>query len=308
MIPVSRLVWLSLILSERFGHDFELNASRGIVSLRMAGAEGSIIFDRLESVFLIPSSDIPFSKWDAEIDGWTSVIDSQLPAPGVAMVPSPLIESSGVDTIIHYDILGLIYWMMTRVEEIGRSDLDNHDRFPATSSHAFKHGYLERPVVDEWLYVLGQVIQRQWPDIKLKRHQFKMMVSHDVDAPFQYLFLSPGRVGKQIVGDILKRKQPRLAFGCGTCFEYPAFDPVESEILKLRIRPLIVMECSVMNECYLGLGASKIAEDKIASLKDICRMVGGIFTFLFHNSNLSSTSSKKLYAHTVEDSKYSEWQ
>lgn len=90
--------------------------------------------------------------------------------------------------------------------------------------------------------------------------------------------------------------------------EYPAFDPVESEILKLRIRPLIVMECSVMNECYLGLGASKIAEDKIASLKDICRMVGGIFTFLFHNSNLSSTSSKKLYAHTVEDSKYSEWQ
>jgi hypothetical protein len=52
-----------------------------------------------------------------------------------------------------------------RVEEIGRTDLDNHERFPATSSHAFKHGYLDRPVVDEWLHLLGQVIQRQWPGV-----------------------------------------------------------------------------------------------------------------------------------------------
>ncbi len=37
---------------------------------------------------------------------------------------------------------------LARVEEIGRTDRDNHERFAATSSHAFKHGYLEPPAVD----------------------------------------------------------------------------------------------------------------------------------------------------------------
>ena len=59
--------------------------------------------------------------------------------------------------------LGLTYWILARVEEIGRTDLDNRGRIPATASHAFKHGYLDRPVVDEWLHLLGRVIQRQWP-------------------------------------------------------------------------------------------------------------------------------------------------
>ncbi|WP_234909911.1 polysaccharide deacetylase family protein, partial [Vibrio anguillarum] len=37
----------------------------------------------------------------------------------------------------------------------------------------------------------------------------------------------------------------RPGFRCGTCFEYPAFDPVAQEQLNLRIRPLVVMECTV---------------------------------------------------------------
>ena len=52
--------------------------------------------------------------------------------------------------------------MLCRIEEIGRSDLDEHKRFPASESHAFKHNYLDRPVVDEWMHVLGQVIRMRW--------------------------------------------------------------------------------------------------------------------------------------------------
>ena len=67
-------------------------------------------------------------------------------------------------------------------------DLDSHERFPATASHAFKHDYLDRPVVDEWLHLLGQVIQQQWPDLEMKRHEFNISVSHDVDQPSLYAF------------------------------------------------------------------------------------------------------------------------
>ena len=91
--------------------------------------------------------------------------------------------------VIHYDILGLTYWMLNRLEEFDCSSLDSHGRFPATSSHAYKYGYLERPIIDEWMHILGQVIQRQWPKINLKVHNFCLQVSHDVDRPFRYLFL-----------------------------------------------------------------------------------------------------------------------
>jgi hypothetical protein len=67
--------------------------------------------------------------------------------------------------------------MLARVEEIGRMDLDNHGRFPATASHAFQHGYLDRPVVDEWLHLLGQVIKRQWPGLHWKLMSHKTVCS-----------------------------------------------------------------------------------------------------------------------------------
>ena len=110
------------------------------------------------------------------------MIGSPLPAPGVACLPSPLIKRTSNGNHVDYDILGLASWILSRSEEVGRSDLDQHGRFPATSSHAFKYGYLGRPVVDEWLCILGQVIERTWPGIELKRHCFDIKLSHDVDS------------------------------------------------------------------------------------------------------------------------------
>lgn len=85
------------------------------------------------------------------------------------------------------------------------NDLDNHGRFPAIHSHAYKHGYLERPAADEWLHVLGQVIKKQWPQVELKQHEFSMKVSHDVDSPSRYGFGSITNILKRMAGDVIKR-------------------------------------------------------------------------------------------------------
>src|SRR5690606_19318473 len=124
--------------------------------------------------------------------------DSTLFAPGVAQLPAPLISTTDNGWHIGYDILGLVYWMLNRIEEIGRTDLDRHGRFPATASHAYKHDYLERPVVDEWLHVLGQVMRKTWPEIELKHHAFSMKVSHDVDSPSLYSFKPWHRIARMM--------------------------------------------------------------------------------------------------------------
>lgn len=206
------LRWLEVILAERFGHSWNLRDVPGGLELRLSGSEGCIGFDAPQSCFLERHSNQPFTRWDARAEGWISVLGDSLPVPGVASVPKPLIKRSANGYIVHYDIIGLTYWMLARVEEIGRTDLDQYERFPASSSHAFKNGYLDRPVVDEWLNLLGQIIQSQWPGLPLKRHEFKMRVSHDVDQPSLYAFKSWSTIGRMMAGHLLKRRDPQAFF------------------------------------------------------------------------------------------------
>lgn len=91
----------------------------------------------------------------------------------------------------------------------------------------------------------------------------------------------------------------RPGFRCGTCFEYPVYNPVAQQMLRIRIRPLIVMECTVIAKRYLGLGYSPEAENKFLSLKDVCRQVGGCFTLLWHNSQFCNQADYEIYGKVV---------
>ena len=441
------LAWLQFILQDRFGHAFNLQLrSDNTLQITLGAATPCITLPLDDATFTRSDSDLPCTQWNAAAEGWHTALDPVMPAPGASTLPSPLIEPTARGWRIHYDILGLTYWMLSRQEEVGRTDLDAHGRFPATSSHAFKHGYLERPIVDEWLHILRQVIAKTWPSLPLKQHTFSMKVSHDVDAPSRYGFASAKGLLRSMAGDVLKRgdiknalrapwirlntrnalhpadpyntfewimdlsdhhgltsafyficgsssnmdaayepehpairalmrrihergheiglhpsygtyqkpeliaqeaqrlrailveeniqqnmlggrmhylrwEQPttlrawaaagmdydstlsyadRPGFRCGTCFEYPAFDPVAGEVLKLRLRPLVVMECSVIDACYLGLGTGDAAQAKFAQLKNACRAVNGCFTVLWHNSRLSVLPEFTFYQNSIQ--------
>jgi hypothetical protein len=91
----------------------------------------------------------------------------------------------------------------------------------------------------------------------------------------------------------------RPGFRCGTCFEYPAFDPVTQEVLSLHVRPLIAMECTVMAPRYMGLGNGDAALAKFVALKNTCRAVGGCFTLLWHNTQFDSQADRQIYQHVL---------
>lgn len=448
MLTSEALDWLILILKERFDLDFILTyQNEGLLLLLKDSSDGSLFFPILDTVFFESKSDFHCFSWDAEKEDLSSALGLPLLAPSSNELPRPLISIQTNQTIINYDILGLTYWMLNRIEEIGRTDLDNHGRFPATSSHAYKNDYLERPIVDEWLYVLGQVILKVWPTVELKNLQFNMKVSHDVDAPSICAFKSWKSVLRMMGGHLLKRRdvkslfttfivkwnskinlypadpyntfdwlmdvsgkhnltssfyfisgrtdkskdadyelehpiiqnlmkhihergheiglhpsygsyqsrsviakeadhlrtvlaknniiqstlggrmhylrweQPGTlqawndagmlydttlsyadlpGFRCGTCFEYPAFNPATNEILQVRIRPLIAMECTVISERYTNLGYTQAALDKMIELKVKCRAVKGRFTLLWHNSHFTNKEDFEMYQKIIE--------
>jgi len=107
------------------------------------------------------------------------------------------------------DLIGSIFFMLTRYEEAVLTERDEHDRFPATASVAYKEGFLDRPIVNEYVELLWGLIKYLWPDLKRKPRSFRTLLSHDVDDPFDDAFRSLYWAARRALGDLIKRKNFR---------------------------------------------------------------------------------------------------
>jgi hypothetical protein len=198
--------WLEQLIQTRISSEIILvsDNNRWNLSVHQSVSTINIITDR--ELFKIDNRDLPCGYWIDEQKKWDLPLHSSLPMVGVECIDRDLLEKTENGYTINYDILGLAYWMMTRIEEVDSQELDDRDRFPATASHAYKYGYLDRPIVDEWFFILRQVVQRLWPQLPLVEHKFQMRVSHDVDNPSRYAFATVPELLRLIVGDVIKRK------------------------------------------------------------------------------------------------------
>lgn len=121
-------------------------------------------------------------------------------------LPEKLVTVGENIVCIHFDLLGTVFYILTRMEEYQSSVRDEHDRFPASASHAFKNGYLHRPVVDELLEILWHCITLLWPRTERRKTDFRVVPSHDVDVPFVDALTTPRRWLRSLAGDLLKRR------------------------------------------------------------------------------------------------------
>ncbi|UTC61609.1 hypothetical protein E4O05_08580 [Treponema sp. OMZ 787] len=365
------------------------------------------------------------------------VCETELPV--LYGVPEITIAENSIDCRI--DVLGSIFFMLSRYEEIVVKERDEHDRFAAKSSIAYKENFLFSPIVNEYLELLFALIKFLWPTLERKERKFTVCPTHDVDIPFLYLNVTPKTLVKKLGGDILKRMSPKKAFNtynswksvnkkkfhsdpaysfdfimqesekrslksafyflpssspemkikypvtlpemtsllrgidkhgheigihgfygtyldkkafnddirllqntcdslgieqrirggrqhylqwqnpdtfnvwesagmkydstlsfadmpgfrCGTCYEYSVYDCIERKKLKLKEKPLIAMECSIIAERYMNLGLTDQALEVFKQLKDKCRFYKGNFVLLFHNTELVTDKQKEFY-------------
>lgn len=345
------------------------------------------------------------------------------------------------------DIFGSSFFMLTRYEEIVKTERDSRGRFPAHASIAFQEGFLLRPVVNEYLELLWALLHDVWPHLQRKKRAYRLLLSHDVDWPLGVAFRPIMRIVKTTIGDMVVRKSIKLAvrrvysyvqvrrghlecdllntfddimsyseslglrssfyfiadhpagdldgvydiaspfirqlmvtmakrghevglhtsylsfcskeqialeltklrvvarqmglsqssfggrqhylrfavpatwqawedngltydstlsyadhpgFRCGVCYEYPVFNLLTKKALQLRERPLIVMECSLLSNRYLGYSHSK-SKAMICQLAQQCRQYHGDFTLLWHNNMLVQKADIDLYKTVVKE-------
>lgn len=78
-----------------------------------------------------------------------------------------------------------------------------------------------------------------------------------------------------------------VGFRCGTSHEYQGFDPINFKILDIKVKPLIAMECSLIDSMYMGYGLTDTAKNYLLLLLEQCRLYNGEFTMLWHNSKFN---------------------
>lgn len=89
-------------------------------------------------------------------------------------------------------------------------------------------------------------------------------------------------------------------FRCGVCYEFTTFNVKTRQPLKLKERPLIVMECTVIDERYMNFGLEDgSACQLMQQYKERCRLFHGDFTILWHNSRLIDPQEIKLYKKVI---------
>jgi len=112
-------------------------------------------------------------------------------------------QSDG-SVVFYADIIAATLFMLSRWEETVVPDRDEHGRFPATASVAYKQGFLDRPIVDEYALILREWLKVLLPRWEPERRPFSLQLSHDVDhvRRFPSLISAVRCAG----GDLLKRQ------------------------------------------------------------------------------------------------------
>lgn len=88
--------------------------------------------------------------------------------------------------VFEYDLFAATFYMVSRYEEYLPHQQDEHGRFTAEESFAFKNNFLELPVVNLWAMELKKEILKHYPLINFPEQHYQFTNTLDIDVAFAY--------------------------------------------------------------------------------------------------------------------------
>ncbi|PHI19424.1 hypothetical protein CEQ90_12960 [Lewinellaceae bacterium SD302] len=125
---------------------------------------------------------------DAFMQGEDSVVANKVAMPMEntgRTLPSGLFPNP---TASDFDPFAAIFFCLSRFEEYQPFKADSHGRFSAAASHAHRHQYLTRPVVNQVVNDLARRLNSHFPDLELKLPPPSLQLTYDVDVPYAYRY------------------------------------------------------------------------------------------------------------------------
>ena len=85
-----------------------------------------------------------------------------------------------------FDIFAASFYLISRYEEYLPHLKDKYNRYKAEESLAYKHGFLQKPIVNIWLKQFIHQLQSQFPNLIIQYPKFKYISTIDIDNAYLY--------------------------------------------------------------------------------------------------------------------------
>lgn len=99
-------------------------------------------------------------------------------------------NSKNQKAIFPFDPFALTFYLVSRYEEYLSYTPDQYGRFSASSSMAYKHRFLQQPLVNFWALELQKHLLQYYPNLQTNLPSYQYTPSYDID--YAYAFLQKG--------------------------------------------------------------------------------------------------------------------
>jgi hypothetical protein len=85
-----------------------------------------------------------------------------------------------------FDLLSASFFLLSRYEEYLPFQPDVHGRFQAEKSFQYQHHFLDKPVVDHYVLMLRDVLQKKFSQLHIKKRKFRFTPTYDIDSAYAH--------------------------------------------------------------------------------------------------------------------------
>lgn len=129
--------------------------------------ENELFFESVPLLFEkgLGEHDVNIFKWENSVGFFQTTLGSAMP----------------------FDAFAASFFLLSRYEEYLPHKRDIFDRYEATESIAYQHNFLHKPVVDQWIKKIKEIVQLHFPTIPFKPAKYKFISTIDIDNAYAYL-------------------------------------------------------------------------------------------------------------------------
>lgn len=116
------------------------------------------------------------------------------------------------NSVIPFDVLSMAFFLLSRYEEYNSLYTDEHGRFMAEESIAFKTNNLHRPWLDEVLIAVQAEINKIYPALNFREPQYRFQPTFDIDMLRSFegkplWRILTGGIREMLSGEIIRSKK-----------------------------------------------------------------------------------------------------
>ncbi len=96
------------------------------------------------------------------------------------------LEDFPKEILYPFDLLSWSFYLVSRYEEYLPFETDDWGRFRARQSLAFQQGFLQRPLVNEWILDFAEQLQQFYPSLQFNPRPYRFTPSYDIDHAYAF--------------------------------------------------------------------------------------------------------------------------